>query len=339
LTQAYSVQRAAGSVLSARCSRLLAVPNQVPDGLRCTRHAARCTILLGLAVLTACPGAAADHAKLGDQAVARSDYTTAAAEYRAGIQSSPRPELMAKLGSAAFHLGNFREAAEAYRHLGENEPSRAGEAATGLERVARAAEQAGDALAVREALLGLKSIAPERPTGRIALSLAMNGHLEPAEAIPLLPYALAGATDNATVDSLLTIYADANRETTACEEAVDLYRTVLRRAGGGGPSTTAAEGLAECAVRLGMDAEALEQPAIAERWYREALRVDSVSVLGRRALLGLGNARLGQGDTIQAASAYRAALELGNAADSIGQLVNRKLGAIVGNDSTVNQEH
>lgn len=300
----------------------------------------RCTILLASIVLTGCPSAAADHAKLGDQAVAENDFNVAVAEYRAGVQASPRPELLAKLGSAALRLKNYREAAEAYRRLGETDPSRAGEAATGLERVARAAAEAHDHLAGREALLGLQAVAPERPAGRIALTLAMSGRFSASDALPLLPYALAGARSDATVDSLLHLYGNALKETTACEEAVRIYQTLLRRTGSTG--STAAAGLAECAVRLGMDADALGQPEIAERWFRSALKADSLTDLGRQALMGLGYARLSQGDTLSAAVAFRTAVERWGSADSLGQVASQKLGTLSGgyfplNDSTTNR--
>lgn len=302
--------------------------------LPCTLHPVLCTLLL-----LGCPSAAADHAKLGDQAVTETDFNVAVAEYRAGVQASPRPELLAKLGSAALRLKNYREAAEAYRRLGETDPSRAGEAATGLERVARAAADAHDHLAGREALLGLQSIAPERPAGRIALTLAMSGRFTAGDALPLLPYALAGARSDATVDSLLHLYGNALRETTACEEAVRIYQTLLRRSG---PGSTAAEGLAECAVRLGMDAEALGQPEIAERWFRSALKADSLTDLGRQALMGLGYARLSQGDTLSAAVVFRTAVERWGSADSLGQVASQRLNALSGgflplSDSTMNR--
>lgn len=255
----------------------------------------------------------------------KGDYATAVAEYRAGVQASSRPELLAKLASAAFHLKNFREAAEGYRRLGETDPSRAGEAATGLERVARGAQEAFDALALREALLGLKAIAPERPTGRIALSLALSGRMEPGEALPLIPYALAGAANDQQVDSLLVLYGNANRATTACEEAVRIYRAVLRRTNDGVPSPAASAGLGNCAVQLGRDAVALEQPQIAERWFRMAVEANAPGDLMREALLGLGDARLQQGDSLEAAASYRRALDLAGAADSLGQAADQKL--------------
>ena len=58
-----------------------------------TRHVFR--LALGTLLLLGCPSAAADHAKLGDQAVSEGDYNVAVAEYRAGVQASSRPELLA----------------------------------------------------------------------------------------------------------------------------------------------------------------------------------------------------------------------------------------------------
>ncbi|MEO8295908.1 MAG: tetratricopeptide repeat protein [Gemmatimonadota bacterium] len=299
-----------------------------------TLHPVLCTLLF-----LGCPSAAADHSRLGDQALGTGDYATAVAEYRAGVQTSPRPELLAKLGSAALHLKSYREAADAYRKLGESDPARAGEAATGLERVAQAAQESEDAIAMRDALLGLQVLAPERPIGKIALTLALSGRMEPSEAISLLPYAMAGARDDATVDSLLTLYAAALRETTACEEAVGAYQTLARRNGDVAPAN-ASQGLAECAVQLGADAQALNQPEIAERWYRDALAADSTSSTGRRALLGLGDMRLEQGDTVHAEAAYRMVISRGEA-DSLAAAASDKLAAMsitAGSDSTTNRE-
>ena len=300
----------------------------------CTLPSALCTLLL-----VGCPAAASDHARLGDQAVSESNYTVAVAEYRAGVQTTPRPELLAKLGAAALRLQNYSEAVEAYRRLGESDPARAGEAATGLERVARSAAAANDHLAGRAALVALQALAPDRPTGRIALNLAMSGRFDPGDALPILPYALAGARTDATVDSLLQVYGSALRETTACEEAVRIYQTLQRRSGRlEGPAAT---GLAECALRLGLDAEALDQPEIAERWFRDAIAADSQTDLGRRALIGLGSARLEQGDTVQAAQAFRGVLERWGSSDSLGQATSQRLDALSGSapmsDSTTNR--
>jgi tetratricopeptide (TPR) repeat protein len=143
--------------------------------------------------------------------------------------------------------------------------------------------------------------------------------MEPGEALPLIPYALAGAGDDRQVDSLLILLGNANRETTACEEAVRIYQTVIRRSASEGPPASAVEGLARCALRLGLDAAALSQPEIAERWFRLAASTSPGSDLVRQALLGLGDARLEQGDSLEAAASYRRALDQAGAEDSLGQ--------------------
>ena len=273
----------------------------------------RSVLLLALA---GCVSAAADHERLGDAALAKDDFVTAAAEYRAGVQANARPSVLAKLALTSVHLKNYREAAEVYRRLGEVDPSRAGEAATGLDRVAQAAERAGDAVAIHEALVGLRALAPDRPAGRLAVSVAMAGQLAPVEAMDLLPYALAGARDETTVDSMLLLYGGALRETTACEDAARVYRAVLRR-NPDAPPATAKEGFATCAIRLGQDAGDLNEPAIAERWYRQAWRADSSSVLGRHALLGLADARLAQDDSVEAMDLYQSVMQ-GSPSDSLG---------------------
>jgi hypothetical protein len=114
----------------------------------------------------------------------------------------------------------------------------------------------------------------------------------------------------------------------------------MRRSGGS--AGDAARGLAECAVRLGMDAEALNQPEIAEGWFRSALAADSLTPLGQRALFGLADARLSQGDTVQAALAFRTLVERWGGADSLGQLAGQKLNSLSGGflppgDSTLNR--
>lgn len=278
-------------------------------------------------LLAACSGSSAGHERLGDDAIAQSDYPLAVAEYQAAAQGSARSRVLAKLGNAALHAGDYRQAVDAYQKLGELDPSRLPEAVSGLERAAQAAQHDGDAVAVRAALVVLRSLAPERPAGRLAVPVALGGQLGPAEAINLIPYALAGAPDDATVDSLLGLYGDAFRRTTACEDAVRIYQAVIRRAG---LSTSPAvrDGLAACALQLGEDAETLKEPGIAERWYRTAARADSTSDAGRRALVGLGDARAAQGDSTDAMRIYQQVLDLSGPGDSLGQLATQRLLAV-----------
>ena len=64
-------------------------------------------------------------------------------------------------------------------------------------------------------------------------------------------------------------------------------------------------------------------PADAEQWLVQAVRVDSVSWTGRRALIALGDARVGQGDILAAAIAYQSAADAG--ADSLGRIARERL--------------
>lgn len=272
----------------------------------------RFLFLLGM--LAACAPAAADHEKLGDAAVAQGNYDDALLEFRAAVQSSPRPRVFAKLAEAALHTRDYRTGADGFRRLAEADPTRAGEAATGLEMVAEGAARTGDATALEAAVLALQALAPDRPIGRLALPLVLQGTLAPDRELALLPDALAAAGDGGTVDSLLILYAGAYRRTTACEDAVRIYSILQRRTGS--LPASALPGYSACSFQLGSDAQTLNQPENAERWFGLVLRLDSTSTLGRRALVGYADARAAQGDT---AAAVHALQEAAGGQDSIAQ--------------------
>lgn len=278
--------------------------------------------------LSACAGAAVDHERLGDAAYGRESYAEALAEYRAAIRISSGARVQAKLGLSALHTQNLREAAEAYQHLAAEDETRVGEAASGLELVARAADRSGDGSALREAVTSLRKIAPDRVAGRYALGLFRGGKLSALEALVVLPAALAAATDAGTADSLLVNYGAAFEETTACEEAIRVYRAARRRNHIPELQARAGAGLAECGLRLGEGALHLSQPAVAARWFGEAIAVDSTSDAGRRSLLGLGDARMAQGDILAAAIAFESAIVRDSVADSISQVAGRRLNAL-----------
>ena len=105
-------------------------------------------LALGLGLLAAC--GRTDRERVGDQAYSEGRYPDALAEYRVLAKGKPRARLWAKLGAAAFHAGELRESADAYLRLAGEDPTRADEAAEGLEGVARAAERAGNADVLRE---------------------------------------------------------------------------------------------------------------------------------------------------------------------------------------------
>ena len=147
----------------------------------------------------------------------------------AAAKLSQNARVSAKLGAAALKAGEIREAAEAYRQLASQDRSRADEAATGLELVAKAAERAGDGSGLQLAVVTLRGVAPNRVMARYTLGLTRSGKLSPEETVAMAPAALASAPDAATADSILLLYAGASRETTDCEAAAGAYETVLRR--------------------------------------------------------------------------------------------------------------
>ena len=278
--------------------------------------------------LGACPGAAADHERLGDRAYREGRYQAAVAEYRAATKNKSSARVQAKLGSAALHARELDLAIGAFLALEEADPARAAEAAVGLERAAYLAVRGGPARLVQlaAAVRAIRTVAPGRPLGRAAL--VQVGQLEPAEALGTLPAALAAASGGRTVDSLLLLYGEAQRVTTACEAATRTFGAVLRRARDAGLRATAAQGLAGCALRLGLDALAAEQAEAAERWFEQAVGAAPATPLGWRASIGQGDARLRQGDPLGAAIAYQSVLSAAGVPDSLSKLAGEKLNAL-----------
>lgn len=282
---------------------------------------------LGALVLAAgCGSAAADHERLGDRAYDAQQYEVALAEYRAGARTDPSARLWAKLGAAAAHAHDFQTAADAYRRLAAADPTRAGEAAEGLLRAAVAAERADDVPGGHALLLALRTVAPTRGVGRLAVSLTRGADLQPGEAVGLLPYVLAGSPDAGATDSLLAGWGDALRATTACDEAAAAYAAVLRRSQAVALRRRATVGLGTCAAVLGADAQAAGDAPAAERWFLAAVRLDSTSAAARRAMVGLGDLRAAAGDPIAAALMYERARAQRD--DSIAAVAAERLGAL-----------
>lgn len=261
----------------------------------------------------------------GDRAYAEGRYQEALAAYAPLAQASPSPRLWAKIGASALRLGQLREATEAYRSLAEVAPDRTEEAAEGLDLVIVAAERRRDEVLLEEAVAALRTVAPDRPLGRHALNLMQvaDGPVSPTD----FAAALAVASDARTVDSLLVRQADALAVRGECAEAVPLYQSALRRSGRSG-SPSAETGLVDCFFRLGA-AQLTSAPDSAEVWFRSATGVDSTTPLGRSAMLGLGDARMRQGDLIGAALAYQTVLSSGDRSDSLSVLAAAKLNALV----------
>ena len=286
--------------------------------------------LTALLVLAGCSGAAADHERLGDRSYREGRFADAAAEYRAAARSDPSGRLFAKLGSAALHTRDLPVAIDAFTALKQADASRAAEAAVGLERAAYQALRGGASQLtyLASAVRALRSVAPGRPLGRFALAPVKG--LDPAEAVSALPAALASASGGRAVDSLLVAYGDAQRVTTACEAATRTFGAVLRRTRDAGLRRTASQGIGACALRLGLDALAGEQPEAAEHWFESAMRVVPASPAGWRATIGLGDARLRQGDILGAALAYQSVLSATAVPDTLLKLATEKLNALGG---------
>jgi tetratricopeptide (TPR) repeat protein len=283
-------------------------------------------LVLAAAALLAC-GGAGDHERLGDQAYGQARYDEALTEYRTVLGSHPDARIWAKAGAAALRAGDLRQASAAYVRLATADPTRAEEAAEGLETVARAAEHAADSASLGPALAGLRVVAPGRMTGHYAVLLAERSGADSADLAALLPDAMAAAGDPATVDSLLTLYGAALRATAGCGQALLQFRTILRRTQDNGVRARAKASAAACAYTLGVRAESAGHTEDAALWFAEAARMDSSTVTGRRSLLRYGEARLTQGDTLVAALAFQAATPAGGT-DSIGEAATARLHAL-----------
>jgi tetratricopeptide (TPR) repeat protein len=283
--------------------------------------------LAALLVAAAGCGGRTDHERLGDRAYGEARYPDAVAEYREAVGSAPSATRWAKLGAAALHAGELRQSAEAYVRLAGDDPTRRVEAAEGLEGVARVAEREGNFDVLQEVVTGLQAIAPERGTGRYALTLAQAPHPDTADLVALLPAALAAASAPETVDSLLMAYGRAVQVTAGCGQALLLFRAVLRRSQDSGTRAPARQGAADCAFALGERADSAGRLQDAVLWFAEAARVDSTTPTGRRALLRYGAGRLKQGDTLAAAMAFQTVVS-GGTADSTGEAAASRLAAL-----------
>jgi tetratricopeptide (TPR) repeat protein len=277
-----------------------------------------------LLLVTACGGSASDHERLGDAAYVEGDYPTALGEYQAAARNRDDAKVWSKLGSAALKADNLREAVDAYEKLAAADKTRVSEAARGLEQVAkRAAAEASD-VALRASVEGLRRLAPERVSPRHTLALVRSERLEPAEAAALGPLALAAASDAATTDQMLQQYGVALQATTACSDAAEIFQIALRRSHDQAIRTKATRGLGECGLQLGQEALLVDRPEIATQWFNRVLSVDSTSDRGRRALVGLGDARVAQGDLLGATIVFQDAMKA-DPNDSVSALAAQRL--------------
>ncbi len=270
-----------------------------------------------------------DAERLADQAYGAGRYEEALSSYRTLAEQSPGARLWAKIAAAALRMDSLSAATQAYLHLAGEDPDRLREAAAGLDAVARAAERAGDRAALHEAVLALQTIAPDAVPGRYALVLAQQPDVEPDELVLLLPGAIAAAADQMAADSLLLRYGRTLETTVGCGQALLQYRAVARRAQDPSLRSTAATRAGDCALALGRRAESAGRDEDAALWYGEAVRADSASPSGLRALLSLGDIRLRQGDTLAAALAFQAAVSAAPArSDPVATMAAARLARI-----------
>lgn len=292
-----------------------------------------CLILL----VTACGGSASDHERLGDAAYVDADYTTALREYQAAARNRDDAKVWAKLGAAALKSDNLRESADAYEKLAASDKTRISEAARGLEQVAQAAASEGSDAALHAAVEGLRRLAPERVSPRHTLAMVRSERLEPAEAAAMGPLALAAASDAATTDQMLLQYGVALQATTACSEAAEIFQIALRRSHDPVLRTKAIKGLGDCGLQLGQEALLVDRPEIATQWFNRVLSVDSTSDRGRRALVGLGDARVAQGDLLGATIVFQDAMKA-DPNDSVSALAAQRLGKLGATAATADSQ-
>ena len=105
-------------------------------------------------------------------------------------------------------------------------------AGAGLARTAYAAERAGNQNALALSLLGLRHVAPGWPLGRLALRFGRVGALPGADAAEIIPAALAAVSRRNGVDPLLAAMGHAERSAGACDRAVPVLESVIRRTSG-----------------------------------------------------------------------------------------------------------
>lgn len=286
-------------------------------------------------LLAGCTLGRPDRERLGDIAWHEARWTDAIANYRSAGDS---PRLTAKLADTQLQAGLLAESAQAWTRLGTEAPERAGEAAAGLARVAGIAGRDGRQGAIAMAIVGLRRVAPAWPVGRIAGDLGRTGDLEPGQLADLVVSLLAATPDRAAADPLLLTLGRADRARGACELAVPLLETVLRRNANPGLRDSAATTLGWCELGLGLAALQADRPGDAERWLDRAAAGDPAGAVGRRALLGFGDARARQGDSVAARTAWRTVATANTSPDSLTQLALLRLAEIVpavGSDTTI----
>jgi hypothetical protein len=287
----------------------------------------------GVLICAACAGGG-HRERDGDRLYLRGNYGAALRTYSTLAAARGAPRLWAKTAAAALHAGRLDTAVTALVALAEADSSRRAEAGDGLAEVARRALREHRAGTLAAAVSGLLHVAPSWRVTSFAYALVQDGSLSPAVEGRMLPLALAGAPDAGTFDSLLLRYGALLAGHGACADAAYAYRGVARRTPDPLLKDSASAGYATCALRLGLTALDSNDVIGADRWFGRAARADSGNWTGRRALIGLGDARLRQGDPIAAAIAWQRVASMSGGADSLGKVAQVRLRTLSPADTT-----
>lgn len=280
----------------------------------------------GLLLLVAgCGSGSPDRERAGDVAWHTGRWADAMVDYRA---AGDAPRLTAKLADAALQAGALAESAAAWTKLGIDDPQRAGEAAAGLARLADLAERDGKPGALVAAVLGIRRVAPSWPAGRLAGRLGPIAGMTAPDIAVFVPALLAATADRAAADPLLFSLAVAHRARGACDAAVPVLEGVLRRTVNSPLRDSVVTTLGWCELGLGLAALQADRSGDAERWLDRAATRDSLGAVGRRALVGFGDARARQGDSTAAKVAWRTVAAAGAAPDTLTQLALLRLAQI-----------
>ncbi len=258
---------------------------------------------LALFLASACHARSPDNERLGDKAWHDGRWNAAMSLYLAAPATA---QVTAKLADAAFLAGAYSDAATAWTQLGLDAPERAAEAASGLARTAAAAERDGSSRALVLAIAGLRKLEPGWPLGRLSLRLAHEPGPFDSLAMSVIPAALAARPGKTAADSLILALGRAQRAAGDCGRAVPTLESARRRSGGTTTGDSATALLGWCELTLGLRALASEHPAEAESWLDRVAHRDPLGAVGRRAMVGLGDARLAQGDIPAATVAWQA---------------------------------
>lgn len=287
----------------------------------------RCGVVL-LLLAAGCGGGGSPE-DAGDLAYAEGRWDDADRLWREG---EPGAGVTAKQADAAMISGDLVRAAALWTRLAQLDTSRAGEAASGLARVAQAAERADDELALAAAVIGLRQTAPSWPTGRFAMKIRPGPDAADEDVMLLAPAILAGAPPRSLADSLLLAWAGAVRRREGCAGAMGRFSALIHR-GGEEVVARAEQELAGCELEQGLARlEAADYDSALRMLGRAAGRVPE-SATGRRALIAVGDVHIQMGDPFSAQVAWQTVASWNGPPDSLTALALERLRAMPSGDS------